>query len=496
MATDYKNLCTYDTATTGTGTLTLGAPAAISSEGATGASLVSGDDGKTFNYLILDGTDWEIGTGVYTHSGTVFTRSLVASSTGALLSLSGLGVRVSIGDVSAADLASFVSRLDALETFEVAVGAVFDAAIADDDYLTSTGDQFTIADGIITGYTKGLMQYPSSSFGSGYALVSTSATTSAWQKAVYQYWEETIGGYLVPKTTSVYDLGSSTKKVRDLHLSRNANIDNNVTVGGSLTVAAVSIVPELVSLNSWLYDNTVDIAALQASVSAGKAGLRISRSSTTQISIAAGRIHNHNITKSIVVDSPITLDLTVSGDFVNSSVRSTATWYHILVGHRTSDGAVVAALSTTLAKPAAWDDWQMIGAWQTNSSGGGEWFDGIQTGNRFSANSENTVYSNTSPGAAEKAIRAWCPPMECEVILQLRLYGPSAADYAAFRRTSGGGVVIAPRFSSGREVNMEFAIITDATGNVYHYQIGGTTFSEFLVHGRSFVYPIGEAGSV
>lgn len=81
----FKNRIGQATATSGTGTITLGA--AESGYQALGAS----DDGKYFDYVIEDGTAWEVvREGLYTHSGTTLTRgTLEASSTGSAISLSG-----------------------------------------------------------------------------------------------------------------------------------------------------------------------------------------------------------------------------------------------------------------------------------------------------------------------------------------------------------------------------------------------------------------------
>jgi len=86
--TKLVNRAKMTTATTGTGTITLGSAVdgyqTFANAGVANADVV--------RYVIEDGDAWEIGLGTYTASGTTLSRVLGESSTGNLLNLTGNAV--------------------------------------------------------------------------------------------------------------------------------------------------------------------------------------------------------------------------------------------------------------------------------------------------------------------------------------------------------------------------------------------------------------------
>ena len=81
-----KNRAYVVTATTGTGTITLGNPVA----GYQSFADAGVANGNSVRYTIEDGTNWEIGAGTYTASGTTLSRGPIdSSSSGSAINLSG-----------------------------------------------------------------------------------------------------------------------------------------------------------------------------------------------------------------------------------------------------------------------------------------------------------------------------------------------------------------------------------------------------------------------
>jgi hypothetical protein len=127
------NRAYVSTATTGTGTITLGSPLA----GQRSFADAGVADGDTVRYIIEDGNNWEIGTGTYTASGTTLSRTVSESSNSdAAINLSGSAV-VYISAVEADFREERVGDISS-STLDLSTGTVFsDAPSANVTYVFS-----------------------------------------------------------------------------------------------------------------------------------------------------------------------------------------------------------------------------------------------------------------------------------------------------------------------------------------------------------------------
>jgi len=161
------------TATTGTGTITLGA-AESGYQTFADAGVVDAD---VVRYVIEDGTNWEIGTGTYTATGTTLSRTLGESSTGALLSLTGSAV-VYVS-VAADDLQSAIGFSDSQTATTSSTASTVIATYATTAYnaakivvVADNGTDRTVSELLVT--WKGATAYATE-----YAVVNTGTASLA-----------------------------------------------------------------------------------------------------------------------------------------------------------------------------------------------------------------------------------------------------------------------------------------------------------------------------